>query len=327
MEEIEVVDLGEDGIKIIFTKEQNEIWLIAFEVCADCLRSPCVCIIFEIWGCFFCGGEDHKGLCSNIEGITASIWIDDNGIKLEGSNEYDTIISIENVEKLEISINFIDDADSYDFIKGYEIRPFYDKVRVISLGKHKLAITIPNPFDFPELITAYGVNTNPFIKNVELVEIDFFIVHANNTITFIITDDLFFIILVGDPPFPGFCSYCGEVSCECKEEPAVCADCEKVSCECKKEPAVCADCEKVSCECKEEPELQPETPELPPDDIKISVVSEIPGVLATISPGLMISIAGGEPFKADPDKLTLKVEKKTPKNTEAFFTALLAYLK
>jgi hypothetical protein len=49
--------------------------------------------------------------------------------------------------------------------------------------------------------------------------------------------------------------------------------------------------------------------------------------VAKISPGLMISI-GGEPFEADPDKLTVKIERKTPGNEdkEKFFSALNKFL-
>jgi hypothetical protein len=64
-------------------------------------------------------------------------------------------------------------------------------------------------------------------------------------------------------------------------------------------------------------------PELPPVSIPVDG-----NATATITPGLMISIGGGEPFKADTDKLSVKIEKKTPTSgeREKFFTALSKYL-
>jgi hypothetical protein len=65
-----------------------------------------------------------------------------------------------------------------------------------------------------------------------------------------------------------------------------------------------------------------ETPEPPHgDDINITVDSVIPGVLAVLTPG------SDFPF-TDTEKLTVKIEKKTPTNDEknAFFTALKEFL-
>ncbi|MCL2694167.1 MAG: DUF6273 domain-containing protein [Oscillospiraceae bacterium] len=76
-----------------------------------------------------------------------------------------------------------------------------------------------------------------------------------------------------------------------------------------------------------DPPEPPEPPEEKPGDNNVSISVSGNAIAATLTPKAKITLSGGEPFPLDdPDKLTLKVEKKTPENTEAFFTALKAYL-
>jgi hypothetical protein len=104
---------------------------------------------------------------------------------------------------------------------------------------------------------------------------------------------------------PVDCPNCGKEVCECVKV-EVCEVCGKETCECAVDET-CKACGEDPCEC-----------------VAITVIGD---ATVTITPGLMISI-GGAPFEADPDKLTLKVEKKTPGSgeTEKFFAALKTFL-
>jgi hypothetical protein len=76
-----------------------------------------------------------------------------------------------------------------------------------------------------------------------------------------------------------------------------------------------------------DPPEPPDPPEEKPDDNNVSISVSGNAIAATITPNATITLSGGEPFPLDdPDKLTLKVEKKAPENTEAFFEALKRYL-
>jgi hypothetical protein len=111
------------------------------------------------------------------------------------------------------------------------------------------------------------------------------------------------------------CKDCGKEVCECIDVPDLCIECKKEICVC------CTDCKKDPCECVVLCGLCGEDP---CECVAINVIGD---ATVTITPGLMISI-GGAPFEADPDKLTLKVEKKTPGSgeTEKFFAALKTFL-
>jgi hypothetical protein len=115
------------------------------------------------------------------------------------------------------------------------------------------------------------------------------------------------------------------------DEPVVCADCKKDPCACIDAPDLCIECKKEICvcclDCGKDPCECVVLCGLCGEEVCVCVpLTVIGNATATITPGLMISI-GGAPFEADPSKLTVKVEKKAPENTEAFFAALLEHLK
>jgi hypothetical protein len=145
--------------------------------------------------------------------------------------------------------------------------------------------------------------------------------------------------------FYNFCAVCDKDPCECIDVPDLCIECKKEICvccpdckadpcecidapdlciECKKEICVCcSDCKKDPCECVVLCVACGEDP-----CVCVAISNVIGDATATITPNMMITVAGNTFLLDDPSKLTLKVEKKTPENEdkEKFFTALKTFL-
>jgi hypothetical protein len=111
------------------------------------------------------------------------------------------------------------------------------------------------------------------------------------------------------------CPECNTDPCECIDAPDLCIECKKEICVC------CLDCKKDPCECVVLCGLCGEDPCV---CVPLTVIGN---ATAKITPNMMITVAGNTFLLDDPSKLTLKVEKKAPENTEAFFAALLEHLK